>query len=319
MKRFTKVSLITAAGLFIAGCLLGSISALAGGGSVLRNRNRERTESVLDGIGGAVYRATDGRLGYLKTPENGASSGRTEGGAGRGDQIELADIRKIEMELGAGSFYVAEKDEDDGLIDIYIEEAEGHCSYEVKHGTLHISGFQNIRNGLEGMTGMKDNLVEVRVPKGSYFEEIDLDIGACRMDISRINAGKLDVTLGAAEVYLTEMELNELEADVGAGRIEASDVRTVKGDISVGVGECVYNGTISGNLDADCGMGNMEFSLTGRETDHDYEIECSMGNVDIGDYSAAGFMGSERHIDNHAGSKFEIECDMGNVTISFEE
>ena len=61
MKKFTKISLIAAAGLFIAGCLLGSISVFAGGGVVVRN-NDTWAERTIERIGNALYRATDGRL-----------------------------------------------------------------------------------------------------------------------------------------------------------------------------------------------------------------------------------------------------------------
>ena len=61
MKKFTKISLIAAAGLFIAGCLLGSISVFAGGGVVVRNNNTW-AERTIERIGNALYCATDGRL-----------------------------------------------------------------------------------------------------------------------------------------------------------------------------------------------------------------------------------------------------------------
>ena len=330
MKKFTKISLIAAAGLFIAGCLLGSISVFAGGGVVVRN-NDTWAERTIERIGNALYRATDGRLWHAvseraeretePSEETKDDVKRTDGGvsgANRGDQIALSDVSEREMELGAGTFYLVEKEEDDGLIDVYIEEAVGSCSYEVKKGKLRISGFQNVQHMLESAKNLYKNRVEVRVPKGSSFDEIELEIGACYMEVSGVEARKMEVTLGAAEMILADLDLHELDADVGAGRIEADNVRTVEGDINVGVGECVYSGTISGKLDAECGLGNIDLSLTGSEADHDYEIECSMGNVNVGSYSFASF-GGEKHINNHTGSMFEIQCDMGNITISFED
>lgn len=308
MKKFTKFSLIAAAGLFVTGCLLGSISAFAGGGIVIRD-NDMWTERVLDGVGNVIYRMTDGRMGHQ-------ASGQAESGKNQKDQIALSEISEIEMELGAGNFYLVEKAEDDGLIDVCIEEVVGHCSYEVEKGKLHISGFQNIRNAFN--KDISKNRVEVRVPQGSYFEEVELEVGACYMEVSGVEAGKLDVTLGAAELILTDLDLHELDADVGAGRVAAEDVRIMDGDISVGAGECAYGGTILGNLEVECNVGNIDLSLTGSETDHDYEIECSMGNVEVGSFYTVG-LGREKHINNHTGSMFEIKCDMGNITISFED
>ena len=65
-------------------------------------------------------------------------------------------------------------------------------------------------------------------------------------------------------------------------------------------------------------MGNMELTLSGKETDHNYEIECAAGNVDIGSFSVSA-MAAEKVINNNAVSNFDIECSMGNITIDFED
>ena len=42
------------------------------------------------------------------------------------------------------------------------------------------------------------------------------------------------------------------------------------------------------NLEADCGIGNIDLDINGKESDYDYEISCSAGEVDIGDSSYSG-------------------------------
>lgn len=65
-------------------------------------------------------------------------------------------------------------------------------------------------------------------------------------------------------------------------------------------------------------MGNMELSLNGKESDYNYEVECSAGNIDInGTYISA--FGAERSIQNGASRTFKLECNMGNITVLFKE
>ena len=65
-------------------------------------------------------------------------------------------------------------------------------------------------------------------------------------------------------------------------------------------------------------MGNIEFSLEEKQEGFNYDIECGMGNIEIG---GAGFSGlaREQRMENHAYREFEAECNMGSIVISFQE
>ncbi len=47
------------------------------------------------------------------------------------------------------------------------------------------------------------------------------------------------------------------------------------------MGECQYSGKIVKNLSVDCGQGNVEIAVDGAEADHNYDLDCRMGNVTI--------------------------------------
>ena len=89
-------------------------------------------------------------------------------------------------------------------------------------------------------------------------------------------------------------------------------------EIEVSMGECIYEGLIKGNLEAECDMGNLELKLSGSQSEHNYQIECAAGNIDMKGFSVAGFA-AEKNIDNGADSEYDISCNMGNITVEFEE
>ena len=72
------------------------------------------------------------------------------------------------------------------------------------------------------------------------------------------------------------------------------------------------------NLEADCGIGNIDLDINGKESDYDYEISCSAGEIDIGDSSYSG-IGHEKKISNPGASgKMDLDCGVGNITVDFE-
>lgn len=320
MKKFMKISLITAGILLVTGFVFGSVSAVACGGNVFRTIREEdelndKIESFADAVGKSIYYSTGGRWGYLKWDDS--SNSDLSAVAGTSYQIEADGIRNLELELGAGTFIIEEKETDDGMIDMLVSgtRIDSYNDY-VKGSTLHVEGFKGWKwsdyNNAE-----EDNEIRIRFPKGSSLDKLDVETGASLMEISDIKVNKLDAELGAAVLSLNNMDIEKLSVEVGAGQMEASNIRTKDAEISVGVGECIYGGTIAGKLDAECSMGNMEFLLTGNETDHNYEIECGAGNVEIGGFSVSA-LAAEKTINNNAASKFDIECSMGNITITFD-
>ena len=52
--------------------------------------------------------------------------------------------------------------------------------------------------------------------------------------------------------------------------------------------------------------------------DYNYELECDMGSIRIGDSKYSG-PATERSINNRAGQWMEIACSVGSVDISFTQ
>ena len=95
-------------------------------------------------------------------------------------------------------------------------------------------------------------------------------------------------------------------------RMQVQDAR-----LEIGMGDCSFEGAISGELDATCDMGNLDFILEGEETDHNYEIDCAMGNIDIGSDSFSAFS-TERTLDHQAVDTYRLTCNMGNISVYFK-
>lgn len=130
---------------------------------------------------------------------------------------------------------------------------------------------------------------------------------------------KLDLEMGAGAVYINrEIQTEELNVDMGAGEFAGNVLVTAKeADLQIGTGSMTFNDLSAEKINGECGLGEMDLTVTGKEEDYNYDLQCGIGNLDIGSDSYSG-LGREKHISNaSADRKLELECGMGNVSVSF--
>lgn len=323
MKKFAKGSLLTAGILAALGCVLCLISALAGGRSFTYwARNDERVMESLDRVANRLNDAFSGFHFFGdwhfyydgKNPKDLTVNNDTAGGNAWEAQQSLDGVRELNLILGAGSLVLKEKDSSDGMIDIYVQ-GKGECDYKIKDGTLYVEGFKGIKTlGSE----ISENIITLVIPKGTSFEEMDIEVGAGAMEATGVAALEIDASIGAGELVLSKVESQELSVEVGAGRMEAANMVSKDVSITVSMGEGIYEGTISGNAEVECDMGNVEFSLKDSQDAFNYDVECGMGSIEIGGTGFTG-LGREQRMNNHASKEFEVNCNLGNINISFQE
>lgn len=301
MNKFIKVSLITAGILFGVGIVLAGIASVAGGGRMMREIFHSRLRWVIDDIN--------------VIDDIGFSTGlKTFSGESLSIDLPDGNVTEMELSLGAGSFSVYQKEEADGKIEVEWS-GRGRFDAYVKNGTLYVEGFK--KNKLFG-SDINYNEAILYIPKGTVFRQVCVEAGAGRIELYDIKADTLDGQIGAGEMILGNASVGELVLEIGMGRFEGFDINATNVDITVGMGESVYSGDISGKLNAECNLGNMVLHLEGKETDHNYQIECSAGNINLGGRSFTG-LGAERSINNGVSSNFDIQCNMGNIDIDFTE
>ncbi len=321
MNKFVKVCFITAGILMASGLVFSFIGAAAGGRNMFHFiKDNVRQDGELDIIEGTLEGLPErifGRKWYHNWGSNPTYltiNGEKVNTEVWETQIPVENIKNLSLELGAGEFYIREKNAADGMVDVTIAGVGG-CDYQVKDKTLYVEGFTGIRT--LNMSGYQNNLI-LTFPAGTDFSEIDVEAGAGTMEMVSLKAEEIKVVVGAGEFIMNQMEAKELSAEVGAGRLDVSDMYAKDVSLMVGVGDCIYEGTIENELEAECNMGNMSLTLDGKESDYNYELECSAGNIDI-DGSVVTGLASKKSIQNGAARTFELVCSVGNISIRFDK
>lgn len=339
MKKFYKYSLIIAGILAAAGLVLCLFCGFMGGRAwkklVRTQKVVEQMAKLSDKLGFHVSFG-DGNGIYIGSEENDVTVGA---GDASGVSLDYADgklvvngeeivvgkadyevptdgLTALVAELGAGSFEIRENAALTDTIQIHISGI-GNWNYTVEGGMLRLGVRQESESfRLGDLTKIADCVIEL--PQGFTWEEVVTDVGAGELSLDGVCAEQMLLEVGAGQIRAGQVKSDSLRINVGAGQATCKNMESKEVALDVSMGECIYKGTVEDDLAVDCATGNVELHVNGKETDRNYDISCSMGNIDIGDMSMVG-IDREVHKDNGAEHTFTISCSMGNVTVDFED
>lgn len=348
MGKFTKGCLITALVTFLIGLFMFGIGALLGGLRVLDGVDIEG----ITGIPFVFHHSPNGGLRYsfgwdddwedwADVDWSGYENWSSVSGSDAKVELELtADtLHNLDMEMGACDVYIMETENEHVSIDVkgktkyfrYLVEDDGSLSLTHTTGTGYLSWTHH--------TITPTTKIYLYLPKGVMLDKLDVEIGAGNMESVELrakeislevgagnctidsfaSAGKTDLLVGAGNITLDSLMAGSLALEVGAGQLYIDDVQVGgKTDINIGVGNIELGGVFSGDMDLECDMGNVTLRLDDAEDNHNYDIDCSVGNVRVGSHSYTG-LADEMIISNGSASTYDIECSVGDVKITFAE
>ena len=125
------------------------------------------------------------------------------------------------------------------------------------------------------------------------------------------------LSCGAGELVVDNIQAGELELEVGAGFAEVMNFTVDQLDVTCEVGDVSLCGTATMESQIECGIGMVGYQARGAKEDYYYDIECGAGTIIIGEEEFSGI--STEKMQAGAGSKMDVECNIGTVTITFTE
>ena len=222
---------------------------------------------------------------------------------------EANEIKDIEIDAGAVALYIKKGSG---------SEISYECDDEVKFDgaidsdTLKIRAERKNKHALD-----KEKKAILYLPNDMKVSDLKIEAGAVHIvsDVDLV-CKELVINVGAGDIHMADMTCEKADLDVGAGELIFSKLVAEDADIDVDMGDFQMSGDITDKLDLDVAMGNATLKISSKETDHNYDYEVGMGNLDIGSRKISG-MGNSDEMDNKASSDYDISVGMGNVTIKF--
>lgn len=220
------------------------------------------------------------------------------------EAFAMNQVEDLDIEVGAGKVEIVNADTD--KIFVKTDNMRKTQIY-LNNNTLYVKGISD---------EVQEGTVYITLPEDMDFQNILLSAGASDVDIDSLQAKSVQMELGAGRIDVEDVKSDFLKIEVGAGTaaIRGADIK--EADIDVAMGQFEFKGAVSKDLDAECGMGQLILNIEGSEDEHNYDLECAVGNIAVGHHNYSG-LASEKVIDNGAASTFALECSMGNLSVEF--
>ena len=224
---------------------------------------------------------------------------------------DAADVEELELVFANCSLEILPSN--DETIRLKVEESGSqYITAKLDGRTLKIKDTRKKKT-----TSKSKNIkMKMYVPDLMVFREVDLDMGAGNIEITRLVSDYITIKGGAGSLQAETLVADkELEAELGVGDFRIEEAILGEVDISCGAGSVkIEQCTLGGDLDVSGGMGDVNIGIIGKETDFNYELECGMGELKIFGKTYAS-LGKEKEINNGAPYTISLECGIGSVTI----
>jgi len=211
---------------------------------------------------------------------------------GEGHDVLEKNFANIEIDYTYGELELFYGDVE--TIEVHYKDVR-NLGYSWGENNIHIEGgpSEDIEDNFEPK-------LTIILPYGTVYENITIKLGGCQAKIDGLLADKVVI-------------------EMDAGQTESADIVAERLEVIVGAGQANFTNLAVGDLEMEVGVGEADVQLCGCESDYNYDIECGIGEVVVGNKSYGG-MGAEQNISNPgANCKMDIECGIGQVCVKFNE
>lgn len=168
-------------------------------------------------------------------------------------------------------------------------------------------------HGIFGWGGTGDLVIYVR--EGVKFDEVELIIGAGKLDAEKLVTSDLKLDLGAGKAAINELIATK-KADIegGAGMVKISDGELHNLDLEIGAGKAEVRAKVTGSARVSSGVGKTDLTLVGRESDYKLAIDKGIGQVTLN-----GMGLSDGQIVGDGATRIDVKSGVGAMEIKIVE
>ena len=153
----------------------------------------------------------------------------------------------------------------------------------------------------------------ITIPKDTKFDSVDISTGAGTVKIDFLETEKLSLDLGAGEVNIEKLSVNnKTKINGGVGEINIDNGKLNNAEIDMGIGELSYAGTFTDNCEISSGIGEINLILEDDESNYKFEADKGIGEITIG-----GKKIGDDEVYGSGNNKIELSGGIGAIKVSF--
>lgn len=259
----------------------------------------DNDEEVMASLGSPVELAKTILDRFVSVPEV-CRPHENQDGHGTYGSFKDSEVRSLDISIGAAEAVIASGD---SYSVEYKNMEAGDITVGLSGlGTLSIKNNATYRNFTFWMRSDSKNppRILIKVPSDARLDLFKLSLGAGSVTSSglRLKADKIDLSVGAGNLVLGNI-------DGGCGKL------------SCGMGNLEYSGKVSGKVKTDCGMGKLQMNLTGKESEYSFAASVGLGQVQFNKIQKNGI--GRLECPEKKANHIEASCGMGLVKIEMKE
>lgn len=316
MKKFVKGCLIAALVLLILGVSMVAVVALVGDKSKIEEAVRDATDgkveinlSSWENFGIHIVGEWEGRYDI-----NDASVFDKNHEVWEGDmkktQINQSVVDELDIQIGGNTLDI--KVSEDNFYHIE-QKGNGKLQAYEEQGVLHVKSIMN--EVLLG--GRMETKIVLYVPKETDLRKINVDAGAGKIEACGLKGKEVKISVEVGDIEWDALSAESLQVEIGAGKILTKNALIGDLAVSLGAGECEVQGEVQGNVYVNCAAGNVFLAHRGSEDEFNYELNCTVGDIQLGKETYSG-LNKQKSIDNNASKTMDISVAAGVVEVKFE-
>ena len=155
----------------------------------------------------------------------------------------------------------------------------------------------------------------IYLPNEFKISELDIDLGAGKIDIDKIFVETLLMDLGAGTMTANELNVyGKTTINGGAGNININSGTINNLNLKLGAGNASIQSDLTGSNTLTTGVGKLNLSLSRSKDNYGFDINKGLGNITLNDFDI-----SENTILGDGATKIKINGAVGNIIINTAE
>ena len=209
-----------------------------------------------------------------------------------------SEIRNIKIDVGTSNLVIKKGDK----LNITADNVSKRFKVNEESDALTIK-----EKSINAFRNKKASKVIITIP--SNLNDLSIDIGAGKLEISDVNTSKFNLDQGAGKVTITNLNSGKTDIDGGAGELNITNSALEDLDLNLGAGRFYFSGHIAGSSEIDQGVGELILDLYG----DDYTINASKG---LGNITINGEIYSKDASVGEGVNNIKLDGGVGSITIN---
>ena len=193
-----------------------------------------------------------------------------------------------------------------------VETNNSKITFTNDNGSVKIK--EENRNWLNN-NDSESNLI-IYIPEDMIaIDETNIETGAGKINIEKLNTQGLYLELGAGDVHIENVVTTaETKIDGGVGKTELKSCEINNLKANLGMGEFVFSGKLTGKSEIDSGVGAIRIKLMDDKGNYKINVSKGLGNVTLDDQK----LETDR-VYGTGENYLDIDGGVGEIKIEFKE